>query len=503
MIPELMQHVKDHADYLEYNNRLFLVHEGQLRPEIEASLRAELSPKAFAKAKTRIPSINLLVRIIDKLSRVYAEPAERTSTKTTDKALLNQFENWFDINTVMAEANKMLNLSKCCALEPYIEDMEPRLRVIPAHQFLVYSDNPNNPLRPTVFIKFMGTYQKSNIPFTNRDGDKNVKNETREATVMHLFSDNEFLIVDSDGTILDMQMDAMELDGSNPIEFIPFVYINRSKHRLIPVPDTDTLDNTILIPKLLADLNYAVQFQSHSVIAMTDMNVPAEVAWGPDVVLDLKSSSESGKSGSVQVIKPEVDIAQVLNLIESTLSIWLESRNIKAGSIGTTTAEAASSGIAKIIDQSDATQDRSIQIQFFKHAEKQLWKLAAKMQKIWTAAKLVSEPATFSEEFSPEVRFAEMKPIQTEKEKIETVIMHRSAGLMTRKMALKRLEPELTETELDLRVAELETEAGKDKELNGGEPQGSAEQAAQGSHEPGSPEDARQDDSENDNGANA
>jgi hypothetical protein len=471
MIPELMQYVKDHAEYLEYNNRLFLVHEGQLRPEIEKSLAQELSPKAYAKAIRRIPSINLLVRIIDKLSRVYAEPAERRTVNKIDQELLDEYQDWLDINTIMAEANKMLNLHKCCALEPYIEDGQPRLRVLPANQFLMYSDDPINPLRPTVAIKFMGKMEK-NLSYTTNDGEMLHKQGPRDVEIMYLYSDEEFLIVDSEGMILDSKMSELEQDGTNPVETIPMIYINRSRHRLVPVPDTDTLDNTILIPKLLADLNYAVQFQSHSVIATTDLETPADVAWGPDVVLDLKSTGEGGKSGSVQVIKPEVDIEQVLNLIESTLSIWLESRNIKAGSIGQTTAEAASSGIAKIIDQSDATQDRAIQMQFFKKAEKDLWKLVSKMQAFWSKAKLVEDLRTFSDEFSPEVRFAEMKPIQTEKEKIETVIMHRSAGLMTRKMALKRLEPELTEVELEQRVKELNDELGPDNGTISQEPTG-------------------------------
>jgi hypothetical protein len=454
MVPDIVKHIRNHADYLSYNNRLFLVHEGQLRSEIEKSLRKELkSDSAYAKAKQRVPSINLLVRIIDKLSRVYSEPVIRTAPK--DQALVQFYERTACISEKLSSANRMYNLHKAVALEPFVQDGYPYIRVLPAHQFLVYSDDPINPLRPTVFIKLMGTDR--NVPFTDQDGRKVLQDEVREVQKYYIYSDNEILIIDSEGQVRNDRMGQAGLDGVNPLGRIPFVYINRSDFRLIPVPDTDTLENTILIPKLLADLNYAVQFQSHSIIVATDLDVPADAERNPDVIWELKSTDET-RQGRMEAIKPTVDIEQVISLIKTTLSIWLEARNIKAGDMGQVAPGDAASGVARIIDEADATQDRMIQCGRFADAERDLWDLLSTVHNYWVDTKQIESGAKFGDDFDLSVRFGEQKPVVSDREKMEVIALKRANKLMTRRQAVREMCPHFTEQEVDKYVKELEEE---------------------------------------------
>jgi hypothetical protein len=459
LVPDLLQHVRRHKEYLEYNNRLMLVHEGQLRNEIEDSMRAELSPAAYAKAIKRVPSINLLVRIIDKLSRVYSEPVLRSTDRPSDMELLDYYVDEACINERMAAANRMLNLHKCVALEPYARNGKPHLRVIPAHQFLVFSDDPTDPLCPTVFIKIMAKEWK-NVPFTDRDGRKTDRNETREVDIFYVYSDDEFLVLDSDGTVRDDKMSALgNGEGVNPLGTLPAVYVNRSDFRLLPVPDTDTLDNTVLVPKLLADLNYAVQFQSHSILIATDLEVPANVPMAPDTIWALSSNSEDGsKQGRIDAVKPSVDIEKVLMLVQTTLAIWLESRNIKAGTFNQIQAANAASGIAKLIDEADATQDRKAQCGRFHDAEVELWALFVKLHKYWSETGEIDERKLFSEDCEVSIRFPDQKPIRSDKEVLEEIKLAMDAGIMTRRQALAIRYPYLTEKELDRWIEELDEE---------------------------------------------
>lgn len=471
LLPDIMVHIQNHIPYMEYNNRLFLVHEGQLRKEIEDSLRKELSPKAYAKAIQRVPSINLLIRIIDKLSRVYSEPVARTPSNDADKPLMQLYEREVGINETMASANKIFNLHKCVALEPFVQDGKPHVRVLPAHQFLPYSDDPVNPLNPTVFIKFMG--QARSLVFTDRDGRKQYPEEVRLVQTYYLYSDDEFLIIDSDGMARDDLMADRQLSGVNPLGRIPFVYINRSDFRLVPLPDTDTLDNTVLIPKLLADLNYAVQFQSHSVFVATDVELPSDLAINPDTVWNVKSSEET-RQGRVDTIKPTVDIEQVIRLIEVTLAMWLESRNIKAGDLGQVAPGDAASGVAKIIDESDATQDRQAQCLRFQVAEKALWTLLRDVHNYWVDTQQIEmSRSKFGEDFSVSARFGDQKPVVTDRERIETIRIKMESGLMGVKQGLRELYPHWTEDEIARHYAELQEE-----KANGEVSQGPAQRSA-------------------------
>jgi hypothetical protein len=481
MVPDIVQHIRNHAEYLRYNNRLFLVHEGQLRTEIEQSLRKELdSDSAYAKAIQRVPSINLLVRIIDKLSRVYSEPVVRTAP--SDQALVQYYEREACVSEKMSSANRIYNLHKAVALEPFVQDGAPQIRVLPAHQFLVYSDDPINPLRPTVFIKFMG--KDRCMPFTDRDGRKILQDEVREVQKYYIYSDDEIIIIDSEGQYRSDRMEQAELTGVNPIGRIPFVYINRSDFRLIPVPDTDTLENTILIPKLLADLNYAVQFQSHSIIVATDLEVPADAERNPDVIWELKSTDET-KQGRMEAIKPTVDIEQVITLIKATLSIWLEARNIKAGDMGQVAPGDAASGVARIIDEADATQDRMIQCGRFADAERDLWDLLSVVHNYWIDTKQIESGAKFGENFDLSIRFGEQKPVVSDREKMEVIALKRTNGLMTIRQAVREMYPHFTEEEVDKYVAELKAEEASNRAQLQRSTQPGSQQVPEGSDKQG------------------
>ena len=79
MIPDIVEHIDKYTDLLQINQRIYDVLEGQLRTEVEASLRRELfSVRAFHRAKERIPSINVLRKTTDKLSMVYNEPDRKS-----------------------------------------------------------------------------------------------------------------------------------------------------------------------------------------------------------------------------------------------------------------------------------------------------------------------------------------------------------------------------------------------------------------------------------------
>ena len=84
LIPDILVHIRKHEETLQYNLRLYRVLEGQIRAEIESSMRKEIiSPPALRRALQRVPTINILKKTVDKLSKVYAEPVTRLTEKKT------------------------------------------------------------------------------------------------------------------------------------------------------------------------------------------------------------------------------------------------------------------------------------------------------------------------------------------------------------------------------------------------------------------------------------
>ncbi len=466
LIPEILKQFYRYQDQLQFDLELYQMHEGQIRKKIEESLQKELvSQQAYRRAIQRIPSINIPRKITDKLSKVYAQAPIRFSNKNLD--LIEEFSTMLHLNENMAEANKWSNLNKRCALELYIEEEKQKVRTLPAHKFFVYSDSPTSPNKMTVFCKLLGREEKHIIPVVDQEGRRTTnEEEIRLVDIIALYSDTQFLIIDTDGAVRKDKMAEMGVTSEvNPFGVIPFVYVNKSSTELMPYPNQTSHDMAILIPKLLTDLNYSAQFLSHSVIWTRNADLQG-MEINPDAVVDLGDTDGDGANPEIGTINPETDIAGVLTLIQTQLAMYLSTEGLKSGSVGQLEATSAASGVSKIIDESDSTEARKDQMKLFRMVEPEFWFKFAKMQEVWAAKGKVKNKQTMDPEFvdSFSVKFAEIKPMESEEQKYNKIKTAREIKLITKKQALKELFPNLPEDQLDARLADLEEELKKEKD---------------------------------------
>lgn len=439
MIPikYLLDEAKKYNSVYAHNNELFNIYEGDLLTYLLRDMQKSLSPEAFQGIQTRISPINILKRMVDKLSKIYANPPIRELNIDTEKnkSLFMMYEDELNPNVVFNEANTFFNLFKNTLVEPYLEDGEPKARVIPSDRFFVYSNDPVCPNEPTHVLKFMG---------------KVVTTAGEEKQIVYAYSATEFLITDLEGNIqTQMMTDYGNPDGVNPYGKLPFIYINRSSHKLIPTIDTDTLAMTKLIPTLLSDLNYAVLFQSFSIIYGIDITFE-NLSMNPNALWSFKSDPTTDKNPQIGSIKPQVDIDQVLRFIGSQLTLWFQTKNIKAGAIDKLTVDSASSGIAKAIDEMDTAEDRQIQTQIFQKAEEDFWELIINyMHPIWVKEPEFMTKQLFELGTEVSVQFPKQKAIYDETTVMTNSITKWEKGFIPKKKALSEMYPDATSEELD------------------------------------------------------
>jgi hypothetical protein len=282
----------------------------------------------------------------------------------------------------------------------------------------------------------------------------------QEVTVFYAYTADEFVIFDSDKEVLAGEMAKLGSDGKNPIGALPGVYINRSKHNLMPKPDSDTLTMTKLIPVLLSDLNFALMYQCFSIVYTVDVD-QTNLVQSPDALWDLKSDQGSDKPPQVGSITPVVDSDKALGMIRALFSLWMQTRNIKPGAIGQMTPDTAVSGIAKAIDEMDTSEDRQNQVPYFKKAEQDLWALImTKYHPYWAnEPEFKFKGQTFSPKAKVMVAFAEQRPNVDPAAAVDTQIKKLDAGLQTKKGALQELYPDWTDKQLEEKLSELEAES--------------------------------------------
>lgn len=441
-VGEILKFIESEKERIEINDTLFEIFEGDLLTYVKRALSAQLDRQPYKEAKDRIPGINILRKVVNKLSTLYIDSPMRITEEGTNQDLVDWYSRAGNLDSFMQDYNKFFNLFLNSAIEPYVEDGEPRFRIIPSNQFLVWSDDRANPTRPTVFIKFMGTKKDEEDP-------------SKSKQIYWLYTDDEFLAIDSKGGIVfeDMQDN---LQGINPIGKIPFVYINKSRHKLLPNPDTDLLSMTLLVPILLADLNFAAKYQTFSIVYGIDIDVD-NLEMNPSALWNFKSDPQ-GQRPEVGTIKPNADINDMLASIQTQLGLWLETRDLRATTVGTLQVENAASGIALMVQNLDTTQNRKQQEVFFREAEMRMWELIISyMHPYWVSTGEIKDKRQFTTD-KVMVRFKEQKPLKTEQEAITNVIMLRNEGLLTKEMAIRELYPNMTETEIERMVEKLEEE---------------------------------------------
>lgn len=465
LVTDILKHIHTvYENQVIYNHKMLEIYEGQLLKHVEESMKPELSATTFERAKRRIPPINVIQQYVKKTNKTYSEPANRSLTvnNKVDKELLSLSEKKLKLDKRFSEVGSYITLNKYCALELAAENGQEILRVLSADKFLVYSDSEQSPETPTVFIKFMGTKQKTrDIAIVDTFGNttKQANTIVEDVLYFHLYSTTEFLAVDADGQVYD--------EETTNYGFIPFIYVRENERQLIPSPDSDMLQMATLLPKILADVNHAIQFQSHSIIYGVDID-PSGLDMSPDAFWSFKSidkgAGETSHRPEIGTIKPSVDSAAVMAQYKDQMSLWLESKGIKVS--GTGQIEASASGVAKAFDEADATAVRKEKVTFMAEFESEFWEFYPKYREVLIRAGKLEDKRTFTVKFQVGVEFAEQKPVVNTKEVLEELKLQFDLGLTTKKMALEKLYPNKTEAEIDKILKDLEEEKAANIENN-------------------------------------
>jgi hypothetical protein len=437
---EIHNAVLSKRDYLAHQFQLLDIFEGNLSRYVDKELENQLSMQAYLQAKHRSSPINILPKVIDKLTNIYQTTVVRRVQDGTESQheMLDWFQTEMSTNSVMNNSNELFNLCRSSLVYPYTYKGMPRIRAILNDRFVVCSSDPMNPEIPTDVILIAG--------------------QTDGVTVYWYWNATEFYITDSEGKRrLDLMSQLGNVDGINPIGRLPFVYVNESKHRLTPPPDMDTLKIVKLLPVMLSDLNLAALFQSFSIVYGIDLD-DTDLKFSPNAFWRLKSDATSDKKPEIGTIKPTVDFDQVLRLVESQLSIWLETKGIKASTVGTLTTDNAASGISKLIDNMDTFEARQKQVTVYTSAEKDLWNLVLNyMAPYWASTGMLSGPKfPYGLPVDVTTNFSVQLPTQQRGAVVRDLKDEYSAGFISRVRAVKKLNPEMTEVEVEALIAEID-----------------------------------------------
>lgn len=454
MRKNIASYIDDNTKRIQHNEKIFRILEGEIKSLVVEKLYDDLGTRSASAAIERTAPINYYRKVIDKLTNIYNQGVVRKVVDGTDsdQELLSWYEKELDFNQKMNANNEFYNAFRYSLLHITLDDPKfegdntrmPFIRSIPNHEFLVMNLSHVDPTAPDAIIVFMGK--------------KTDPNTLREYSIYFVYTDYEFIIIDQDGNLLTQMMDELGQEYINQFMTTPFVYTNGSDSLVMPLIQSDDLDMALLVPLLLTDLNYAVKFQAFSVFVAIDVD-DKKIEISPNSILSLKSDPGGGEKPSFDTIKPTIDISETLDLASSQISLWLTSKGIRPGVIGTAN-DKFSSGISKMIDEGDTYESREKQIVEYKKTESIFWyKLLHKFHPVWVANGYIENRTIFSPDAWVDTIFPKPKPMQTMLEQLQELQAAMDAGLESRRGALKALHPDWDDTEIDDKLAEIDGES--------------------------------------------
>lgn len=445
LIPAMVAHIKNNQQFIDDNHELLDIYEGNLVKYVDQVLRSSLADNYYKTIKDKIVPINILNRVIDKLAKVYSGDVKRISE--TDQELVDYYVGSFKMNSKMIKADEYSNLFRGYLLEPYLYEDHLKLRVLPYDRFLPFSHSHIDPTKEDVIIKYVG---KKLVESKKSSSYKNV---------YYAFSSTEFMAFTEDEEIYYPAL--KDNEGVNPFGVIPFVYANRSDNKLVPTHNYDAKQMAKLIPCILTDMVGCIQYQAFSMIFGIDIDME-NVRIGPNAIWSLKSDLASQKAPQLGTIKPDADIAEVVQFVQTVFTLWLESLSIRVNGSLTEKSSNASSGIAKIIDEMDTIDARKKAMEYFIHEEREFWMKLKEIHNFYVSTGQIRAPM-FSDSFTIDISFQEPRPF-VDKEKVLAEIQTQvSLGLMTRRMALKELYPDYSQEAIETIIQEVEYERKENK----------------------------------------
>lgn len=434
---------KQYAATLKHNAELIDIHEGDLLKYVLKDLAEQLSEKSYSVAKHRVPPINLLNKIIEKTCTIYTPgPVRRVvnGNETTDVKAFEWYLEKQKPTPVMAQAAELYTLCKACLVQLYAYNLTPGMRVVTNDRFFVFSTDKVDDMKPTHVVT-LETKMVNGAP----------------KTVYTAYTSDEFLIFDEDENVdIGAMNDLNNPEGRNPYGVLPFIYRSASKYSLFPKPDQDVMRMTRLIPVMMSDLNYAVMFQCFSLMyAKNTQQIDAKMA--PNALWYITKDPAAEGDAEIGVIKPTVDYDGVMGLIQSELSLWLNSRGIRPGAIGKLDGDSFANGISKIIDEMDTIELRQKLVEVFSDMERELWDTELHtLHPQWVKTKQISMTQIFTDSMQIETAFAVQQPLVSRGQIVKDAKDEVEADFISRRRAIKRLNPTYSDKEIDELIAEID-----------------------------------------------
>ncbi len=439
-----------------------------------------------------ISNISLSRKIIDKLARVYSNGVQRKVEPASAQNTVDEIAKVCEMNKNMKRANRYLRAHRNTIVGvlpcPYYEDgaalYDIKVQAFQPHLYDVIenSDDRERPMfvilsnfrmqapvksvvDPAVAGRGMSTVQvtpqadgKDQL-IADKKEDENAENEQ-----YIWWSKRYHFTTNGKGQMLPQgnEKTAGKItveDIVNPIQDLPFVnFAIDQEGSFWAEGGDDIFDGAVKVNCMITNVDHIGVTQGYGQFFMKGKNLPRFVKAGPNKAILLEVESKDDPDAEIGFASSSPKLQELKEQIVMYVALLLTTNNLSTRAVATELGSSSdvASGIALIIDKSDSTEDVQDQRDIFQTNEPEIFKKIQKWQGVYKNILTDKfKKHMLPNEFKLDLKFADARPIMSEKEKLEVIQLRKDIGINTMIELLMMDDPSLTEKQAEERLLKI------------------------------------------------
>ncbi len=425
---------------------------------------------AQALNEMRLAPINVLKSWVDRKSIIYARPAVRTVEGDSDKKLMDYYADRMALDVAMQKANRYYNLYSNCELyilpkarKDGLKDIQ--MRVMPPWLYSV-STNAMDPSEKdaVIYSSFLSkdqelerkeiqdvsVIQQDRGPMTSPPGEgidsQQTTSHVSESSTPYIFWTDEQHFTSFGNQIF---VDPNNPDGINPIGMMPSVTLRKDvDNEFWAMQGEDLVDMAIATQLMYTDQLTIAKQQGFSLLTIISSEQPKKLEVGLQKAVWLKQK-EGEPTPSIGYVSANAPIAEYSALSDRVLEVSSASNLLPSTLFAGGASPDANSGLQEMIKQSATLMEIESQKPVLRDAELESWERIAAWHNLLHDKNELPQEARelgkFSEDFAPQISYQDMKPIESEEQRLNQTKLWMEMGMLSKVDALQKLKPELTE----------------------------------------------------------
>ena len=366
----IINEIEKNGEYLRNQNMLFRAFNGNLEPLFEERLAQVHSETMRNNMRAHQSLPNYYQKCVKKISGIYDFEIEREFS--SNQELFNWYIENMSPDLALAKNNEATNALRASLIEIYYKQgFGIKLRTIPMDRFWVWTNDPEDPNEPKVYVKLI-----NDIDLTFQE-----KRQYNQAKRYYMYTDEEFLATDVYDRGASSRNKAQydfknERAEENDLGFAPFVYISYDDYNLIPEIDTSSMALAIGPGFDLTNASVAGYFQAFPIryVINGPEDLPANLSINPDDLVQLRGEEGSDVVPEFGELASSLDLNKILELVKFKVEDYMYTKDCPVKK----DAVADKSGLSLMIESTDTLENKKRQINYYKTAEKELWNKIAK-----------------------------------------------------------------------------------------------------------------------------